>query len=175
MAVTLTARAEALLDNLDARLRNSEQEQRIMQAFANELERIETYTSDLRAASFPHTCNDEMGTLPIWEAQLGIPIKPAGLTEEERRNAVLARWRARHAEEGKDWVAAASEFIGPGWTHQENTPAANQITVSVPTTPDQLGRIELFLRPLTPAAEELILTTGAGFVVGESTVGEETI
>lgn len=175
MALVLTERAQALLDNLDSGLRSSEQEQRLMQACANELERIEAFMVAFRIASFPHAATDEMGTLPIWEAQLGLPIRPEGLTESVRRSAVVARWRARHAEEGQDWVAAGTEFIGPSWTHLENTPGANQITVTVPGSSDQLARIEQFLRPLTPAAEDLIVVTGTGFIVGESAVGEEVI
>lgn len=175
MAVTLTERAEGLLANLDTGLRGSEQEQRLMQALANELERIEAFMIAFRIASFPHAATEEMGTLPVWEAQLGLPIRPAALTETQRRNVVIARWRARHADEGRDWVAAASDFIGPGWSHLENTPGPNQITVTVPGSPDQLARVEQFLRPLTPAAEDLIVITGAGFIVGESHVGEEVI
>lgn len=176
MAVTLSPYAQEMLDQLPVSLRKPEVARRLIRAKANELERIQTFLQDFRAAALPHNANDAMGTLPIWEAQLGIPVQPAGVTEVDRRTEVVARYRSS-SDSSSAWVATATELIGPGWTYRENYPEPYMITITLPGAAGtyQTGRIEEVLRDITPAHIDLVITYGVGFVVGVSIVGEEAV
>ena len=172
-----TERALDLLEMLAVDLRRSPSGQRLLQALANELDRIEGFMYAFLEASFPQNATDELNTLSIWEVQLGLPVAPEGLSEDQRRQSLLAKLAARHADEGQDWVAAATAIIGPGWSYQENYPAADQLTVLIPYPPGspEAGRVETQLRAITPAHLDLIVTFGGGFLVGLSEVGEDAI
>ena len=170
-------KTDELLGMLAVDLRRSEMVQRLMLAVGNELERIESFMYGFLRASFPQYASDEYNTLSIWEAQLGLPIKPPGLSETQRRQTLMGRLAARTADEGQDWIAAAQLVIGPGWTHMENFPGPDQLTIIIGYTEGsvQAERVETLLRDFTPAHLELIVTYGEGFIVGVSRVGEEAV
>ena len=158
-------------------LRRSSVVERLELALANELERIDDFLMELLHTSFPQNATDANGTLSIWEMTMGLPVQPEGMSEQDRRDALLARLVARNADEGQDWTNAATLIIGPDWSYRENYPGPDQLTVLIPFAPGtpEADRIEVMLRDITPAHLELIVTFSGGFIVGESEVGEDAI
>lgn len=131
--LTLSARAEEVLDTLPTYYGADSFSRQVIDSTCRELDRIEAYLNLVRQNSYVHTADDTYGLLAIWERQLGLPVKPEGVTVSDRQGDVLAAYRSRGAASGADWVAVADALIGSaGWEHVENYPNAYDLTVKLP-------------------------------------------
>lgn len=131
--------------------------------------------SDIRDSFFPPTASAACGVLSIWEKALGLPVAPADLTEQQRRDKVMGMVRRARSGQGIGWVERLSAAVGSGsWSHEENTPGGYQLTITLPFAPAsfQGGVVQAIARRLTPANLQLIFASDEGFIVGESVVGE---
>lgn len=150
----------------------------IQNAFGREIERLDDAADALIEGMFPHLATDQHLMLSMHEEEAGLPIAPADLTLDQRRERVMGVRRSRRMNSGGKWEAAVSAAIGTdGWTYEKQQPGPNQVTVYVPFPPgsDALDAVHDRIRPITSAWVEIIVASIDGFVVDESLVDEEPI
>jgi uncharacterized protein YmfQ (DUF2313 family) len=172
--IAVDERTEQMLDDLMPELADSDDVRQVVRLSGLELARLEAEARGLSESVLPTQASDEYRTLQMWEKLLGLPVAPAGATEEQRRSLVLASVRKLHSSSGADWVDAITQALGTStWTHEEG-PADYQITIRTPYAAGGLvpGQVAVLARRLTPA--HLTVATGftTGFLVGISTVGD---
>lgn len=147
----------------------------VMNAGANELERINQAAKTLQTKAFPTRADNQYRLLGMWEKQMGLPVEPPGLTIGQRRSRVLSKLRGRGDGRGKTWEQRMTEAIGSTlWSYQENTPGPGQITITIPFASGEgiSNWIQQVARDITPANLQIIMGFGEGFIVGVSEVGD---
>jgi uncharacterized protein YmfQ (DUF2313 family) len=157
MAGTLTDTAEQLLERVPGYWRGEPYYEAMINAVAKELDRLTAAIEGVRREAFPTNATDTYGMLAVWEATMGLPVRPPGTTINQRRANVLSKLQARQSASGASWVEVVSALLGNGWTYEEGTTEAFQI--------------EQVLRDSTPANLEIAVVYAAGFQVGIGLVG----
>lgn len=159
--------------------------QAVINAQANELQRIEDAAVAVTTAMFPTRSTDVpllngSWTAPIlsmWETLLNLPVNPSGVSLADRRSKVQAHIQKRNSGAGSDWVAVLTEGLGPvAWTHQEG-PGPYQVTILIPYVAGSYsaGQVAALARAITPAHLDLSVGYAEGFLVGISLVGLEPL
>lgn len=177
----LTDLGRSMLADLPGFLRDDPDYQGVIHAYAKEIELLEGRLQGMVGEFFAQTATEK--GMRIWEAELQLPIEPAGRTLEERRTIVLA-YLARLSGDpsGRSWVENVTQLIGPGWTYVEHDPhdplGPPEYTLRIhlnldPGSP-RWGDIYRLLREITPAHLELALVGEGGFVLDISHLDEET-
>lgn len=156
----------------------------VFRAYGNELQRIDDALALIRFASFPMQTSDVLlatGAVvrlaSMWETLLGIPVSPAGVTIEERRNKILAHVRKRKSGKGSDWVATLTEALGSTpWSYQEG-PGDYQVTIHIPYASGSYSSAQVLnlAREATPAHIDVIPAFNEGFLIGISLIGIEPL
>jgi hypothetical protein len=116
--------------------------------------------------------------LRMWEANLGLPIAPLGLSVGQRGNIVVSHIRKRTAETGADWVAVMNYGIGSGgWDYDENY-ADYTVRLVIPYGSGTITATSVLAlaRAITPAHIDIVVTYSGGggggsFVIGTSPIG----
>lgn len=178
MPATLSARGQRMLADLPPYYQEDPFVWAVVDTAARELQRIEDALNTIRAGFFPQTADDSMRLLSLWEATLGLPVAPSGITLDDRRAKVLAVLRSRGSGSGADWVAAIQAAVGSSnWTHQENYPGDYQllITVPFPSNSYNAGVVAALARDITPAHIEVTVAADGGFIVDTSLVDSDVI
>lgn len=180
----LSDKAQTLLADLPPFLREDGMVQGVVQAQAGELQRIEDAATAILGAIFPAEAQDLVvqtrwtaRMLSMWESMVNLPVAPVGVVTTERQAKVLAHIQGRNSGAGSDWIRTLSQAIGStAWTHQEG-PGAYTVTITVPASTGSylLGQIGAIARLITPAHLDIIVSGGAGFIVGVSRVGIEPL
>jgi len=148
---------------------------RWLEAEAFELDRLRALLLALRSTTIPSAADDTVGSLRRWEKLMGLPVAPAGQSVTQRRANLISAIVGRTVARRSDWLAAIAAIIGaPGWSVQENTPGANQITINVPypSTSFAAGQLRTRARRITPAHLDLVFNFSSGFIVDSSLVGD---
>lgn len=166
----ITPRGQEFLNDLPLILRDQQDFMGIMHANAKEWDRFYARLDSLVAEFLP-TSATAVG-LPLLEALVGTITDPM-MTAEARRLILAAYFeKIRGGGEGTDWVNSITGLVGPGWTYSEHNPddptaqpPPNTILIRLPFPPssDFYGRTTRFIRALTPAHLEIIVTTMGGF------------
>ena len=178
MSHTLSAKSLELMEMLPPYYWEEHVTMGVQTAFGEEIVRLDDMSAHLVEGIFPSTADDTYGMLSIWEAQVGLPIVPPDLTEDQRRERVVGRLRARKMNSGTAWEEAVTAAIGSdGWTYAENSPGGYQLTIYAPfgAGTEALNSVENQVRPFTPAHIEITVASIEGFVVDVSLVDEEPL
>lgn len=164
-------------------LRNDPDIRAVIYADAKEAERQVTTLDALRLEFFPQWAT-EVG-LPWWEGLFRLPIAPAGVIVVKRRETVVGASRRLNRDmTGVDWQEAVTLILGTSsWSYVEHdpadptTPPAYVIRIVLPLDPAAYDypRAEALIRAQSPAGWDFVLTYDAGFVLGESQLGEEAL
>jgi uncharacterized protein YmfQ (DUF2313 family) len=171
----LTARAEAMLSTLPAYYRGEPLLERIIQAQANEIDRLDALVDKLMVELQPGAATDDLGLLAIWEAHLDLPSRPEDATLGQRQAKVRAALRALGAVtaiESLDILAAA---IGStSFTITRDDPGILQDTLEVPfdSTSYNAGVVARIARRLWPAHRQLFISYAGGFLF-DTTIFDE--
>jgi hypothetical protein len=147
---------------------------RILEAFADDLDRARLLLEVLRDSSIPARATDEVGQLTRWLRAMNVPTA-ADQPESARRAQLVAAFRGRRLNTGQRWRNALTVAIGStAWTIEPNTPGANQDTLTIPYGAGLLtaGQVEAYARRIHPAHRQLIMAYDQGFIVGVSRVGD---
>jgi uncharacterized protein YmfQ (DUF2313 family) len=151
----------------------------ILDAMGRELQRCDDRLEAVRKGMLPQFATDGPNGkfLSIWEAMMGLPVAQTTLTEDRRRQLVLAQLRGRNASSGRAWEQAVAQSMGASiWTYQED--AANYtITIYIPFDTGTINSVQVqrLVRKITPAHLELAVVYSGGFIVGEGIVGEDRL
>jgi hypothetical protein len=146
-----------------------------LDAIGRELERIDVAAAALRNNFFPQYGADPL--LGVWESVLG--LSAADKTVAQRRTSILAYLQGiKSGGFGSSWVqqllALAKTKDHFEYTGDEGSPPP--YTVSVPLPPeegqDAAYEKEKAARVITPAHLDLIFSTGGGFILGQSRIGQ---
>ena len=177
MPRTISEAGQELLDDLPPYLSEDGVVQGVIDALAREQKRISDTADGIRRTAFPSQADDSFNMLSLWETILGLPVKPQGTPDDQRRSKVLATLQGRDVGTGKGWTAAVAQAVGTNWQQAENTPGPYQLTVTLPFPAgsyegQQAGRL---IRTITPAHIDLLVSYGTGFIVGVSLVGQDVM
>jgi len=175
--MTVTVRAQSMLADLPPYLADEERVAKLYQVVANEMDYAWELLTTLRVGLTPHTAHDQLSGLSMLEAELDLPVAPAGETEEHRREKVLAYLRARRAGTGAAWIALMQLAFGNSpWTYREG-PDDFTVVIMFPYAEDSFtaGRVLSFARAITPAHIDIIPEYDQGFLIGISQIGVEAL
>lgn len=176
-------KAQELLEDLPAYCWDDPAMQGMMAAVGNELQRIEDFIVNWRLGLMPQQATGAL--LDYWENFLDLPVGPAGIPEEDRREIVMAAVARRGGGLGSGWVALLTVVADfNSWRHSENTneygdPADYELAITDVDLLASSWRSGVFhdtVKKTTPAHLEISEIEIAGddsFRVGISEVGDE--
>lgn len=150
----------------------------VVGTLAREVERLEAEGLAIAEQFLSSNADDTYGFLAVYESELGLPIAPPGRSVAQRQEAVRGALSVRYSPKASAWSYRVTTVLGTSdWVMVPHYPDDNILTLYVPFPPgsEEFDSVETLLRPFTPAALDLQVTGGAGFIVGVSGVGEETI
>lgn len=175
--MSVTDTVQRMLDQLPSYEANEPMIQRVYGALGNELDRMTATMDAIRDGLTPSIATDDYSGLSMLESQLGIPVKPDGRTDLQRRLTVLAWIQARRGGTGSAWVALMNLALGSTpWSYHEG-PGEYEVTIILPLVEGSLtaGQLLAFARAITPAHIDIIPTYGTGFLIGISEIGVEPL
>lgn len=175
MPAELTAAGERLMEMLPSYFQEDPAIQSIINAVANELERVQTFLKTVQKQWFPQYADDTYGQLGLREAQLGIPVEPVGVSVGQRRSIVRAYERARLSGSGTDWIALMTIALGATkWEYEENDPEGYDLRITIPYVPGGYTgtQVEALADEITPAHLNIAFQFEGGFILGVSRLGD---
>lgn len=165
--MALTVRAERMMSSLPYYYRGEPLVERIVQAWANEVDRLDAIVDRLKVELQPGAATDEFGVLGMWEQTLGLPPRPADATVLQRQAKVGGALQAIGAGSSADVLAALQAASGgAGFTVLRNTPGMRQDTIEVPfeSTSYNAGLFVRLARRMWPAHRQLFVSFAGGFL-----------
>lgn len=173
----LSARGQLYRSWLPSVFQESPEHLAVIHALAREFDLLYDAIAQVRAQFFPQSADLLLG---VWETLLKTTVAPAGATTDQRRATILALIRQSVAE-GREWEAAVTDIVGPGWTYTEfvphgsGTPPIYTILIVLPYAPssDIFMAAEARIREITPAHIDLQIDSNEGFVLDESELDQE--
>jgi hypothetical protein len=185
MARVLSAKAQDLLALMPPYMTSDPFTQAIVNAYANELQRIEDSGLALVMAGFPVVGDDTVllggaglaAMLSLYETLLLLPVAPAGVSLADRRTRVIAQLQKRHAGEETEWVATMQAALGTtAWSYQEG-PADYTVTITLPYASGSFsaGQVLDLARQITPAHLSLSVSYSQGWLAGISLADVDSI
>jgi hypothetical protein len=140
----------------------------VLNAVANEYQRIEDAAAALLVGSFPQNAGNLFRLLGLWELQLGLAVEP-DLPFDQRRKAVMGHLARRRASSERDWYGAMTERMGTTQWSYQNT-GNGGIIINLPFGSDQhtSQAIAEYAREITPAHIVLAFNFGNGFILDYS-------
>lgn len=152
---------------------------RMLQARANEIDRLDAIVDQLAAEVIPGQATDAFGLLGLWEAHLDLPVRPADATEGQRRAKVNAALRALDSASSADALDAIMAAMGGTGTFElhRDTPSAltDTLTLSVTSTSYNAIVIKRIALRLYPAHRNLLFSFADGFVLDLSLLDQDAL
>jgi hypothetical protein len=147
----------------------------VVASAAAELDRVEDMLEGIRAGAFPQTADDSYRMLGLWENLVGLPVEPTATPVQMRRDKLMG-YRRRAVKRTRDWVEAVTTVLGTtNWTWERTPGKRVLITVPFGSASYTAGTAIKLIRRITPTHIEVAVTYGAGFILGESLLGEATL
>lgn len=140
-----------ILGDLQPELQVVEDVQMPVLALAYELGRLEQQGYSLLNRMFPSQADDVLGTLPLWEELLALPVRPAGVSLEVRVRAVKAAAKSRHVPSNHGWVDLITEILGSSSWSFSQTDATVTVHIFGGGTEYSIGQVTQIIRRVTPA------------------------
>lgn len=168
--MALTATAQRMLETLPDYYWGNPIVERVIQSWANEIDRVDAWIDRLIEGMNPGTATDDLGLLAIWEQTLDLPVTPAGATLEQRQAATAAAIRRLDATTAADVLELLIAAIGPSFGIQRNTPAQLQDTISVPFAEGtyMAALVEGLVRQAWPSHRRAFIAFSTGFILDVS-------
>lgn len=105
---------------------------RVLQAWANEIDRIDGWLDELKIGLIPGAGDDSLGLLSVWEQTLRRPIAPSTVTVQQRQADVGAAIAMQSVSSARDFLAILADLIGDDFTIDRNVPAPGKDTIAIP-------------------------------------------
>lgn len=163
---TLSPTARRMLESLPIYHWANQTIMRGLQAWADEIDRIDGLLDQLKDALVPSLASDALGCLAVWETIMGLPVNPRGATVEQRQMAMRQAWQRMYAVTAAD-VLSLLALQGAQFTIERDTPGVLQDTLKIGYTEGSYvaAMIERAARDAWPAHRELLVAFEAGFVL----------
>lgn len=177
MAVS-TARARRMLEALPDYYWTNELAERMVQAVANELDRVEARAEATRRGFIPSLATDERGLLGAWETIMRLPVRPAGATVSQRQAKVAARFQTLGDASARATLAAlrtAARTEAIVVFRNEPDPLVDTIEVPFEAGSYDAAQILELAEVLWPAHREVRLRFSTGFLLDVSRLDEDTL
>jgi hypothetical protein len=173
----LSARAEQMMSTLPHYFREEPLVERIIQAKANEVDRLDALIDKLTLELQPGAATDDLGLLGIWEAHFDLPVEPADATLAQRQAKVIGALRALSAVTAADSLGILAAAIGSGgFSVTRDSPGNLQDTLDVPfdSTSYGAGAVARIARRMWPAHRQLFVSYAGGFLMDTTPLDEAT-
>lgn len=176
--MALTATAQRMFSTLPIYYSGEPLLERIIQAWANEIDRIDARLDAIKNGLVPVLATDDLGLLALWEIQVGLPPNPPDATVSQRVAKIAAVLQALDAGSAAGYIATISAAIDSGaWVLLRDTPGSFQDTLQIPFDPGSYNatQVEAIARRMHPAHRQLFMRYTAGFLLDESRLDEDTL
>lgn len=174
VATPLSLTAVRMMETLPAYYWGEPLVERIVQAWANEVDRADARLDAIMDGFVPTLATDELGLRAIWEAQLGLPVAPADASGTQRSAKIAALLHAiGSAGSAADYVDLITTAIDTGsWELLRNSPGNFQDTLMVPFDPGSYnaGQVVAIARRLHPAHRQLFVGFSDGWIIDASQI-----
>ena len=172
--MTLSSTASRMLATLPIYYFENQTVERILQAWADEIDRIDDLLDTLKDGLVPVLATDDLNLLAAWEAILRLPVAPSGVTVAQRQAAVKTAFLRFDASTG----AAVLELIGSQgilFSIDRDTPGALQDTLHIGYAQGAFVAtvIEMVAQAAWPAHRELLTRFDAGFTLDLSRLDQD--
>lgn len=169
--ITLTPTARRILDTLPAYYHGEPLFERMIQAQANEIDRMDALLDRLAVELQPGAATDDMGLLGMWEQHLDLPPRPPDASVSQRRGKVAAALRAMDSHSASNVLEALTAAVGSGgFTVERDTPDPLIDTLKLPFQPGTYQAIltHRIAQRMWPAHRQLLLQFQGGFILDAS-------
>lgn len=176
--MTLSAKAQEMMDTLPDYYRGEPLVERIIQAWANEVDRQDRVLDQIEVELQPGAATDELGLLPLWESTLGLPARPSGATVVQRRGKVLAALRKLDSGSSADALSTIVAAMGETpFAVYRDTPDVLSDTLEIPFMSGtyNAGLIQSLALRIWPAHRRLYMRYLDGFLADVSRTDEDTV
>jgi uncharacterized protein YmfQ (DUF2313 family) len=179
--VALTATALRMMGYLPDYYDGNPIVERIIQARANEIDRVDARIDTLKTGMVPGTATDDLKLLRIWERMLGLPIAPAGATTSQRQTTIKVKLQRLSAETAGDVIDLLTEAVGTSFMITRNSPGALQDIITVPFPPGsyQASEVERIALTVWPAHRTVFVffSSGpsSGFILDGSLLDQDAL
>lgn len=175
--MALTERAARMLRSLPDYYWEDPLVARMLQAVANEIDRLEQRALAVRAGLMPAASTDLLGLLSLWEQEFGLPVAPAA-SEDQRRAKIVAALRKLDVASGVSTMAALRAAAG-GLAIEvlENVPGPLQDTLVIPFDESSYsaGQVQELAERIWPAHRKVYMRYGEGFKLDRSRLDADTL
>ena len=173
----LTATAQRMLETLPDYFQGNLIVERVLQARANEIDRIDARIDLLKTGLVPGTATDELRLLSAWEYVLGLPVAPPDATVGQRQAVIRASLRRLNATSAADVLDLLTAAIGSDFTIQRNTPGQLEDTIIIPYAPGSYlaAQVEAIARAAWSAHRRVFIHYSTGFILEVSRLDEDTL
>lgn len=166
--MALSATAQRMLGSLPSYYWGNPLVERVIQAWANEIDRIDARLDQIKDGLVPSLADDTLGMLALWEATLNLPINPPDATITQRRTAVNAALRKLDASSAAAYIVVLSAALRTGaWQLVRDFPDMLHDRLDIPFAPGSYTSVqaEEIARRMHPAHRALDATYVAGFLL----------
>lgn len=173
-----TATAQRMMETLPIYYWGEPLIERIVQARANEIDRLDAQLDQLEAELVPGQATDALGLLGLWEHQFDLPVQPADATENQRRAKVKAALAKLDSGSSADALAALQAAMGSTtFTVLRDTPDPLSDTLQMPYEAGTYNAIIVLelAQKLWPAHRGLFINYIDGFILDASPLDVSTL
>lgn len=105
--------------------------ERVLQARANEIDRMDARIDELKLGLIPGAGDDSLRLLSLWEAILALPVNPAGASVPQRQAAVRAGLLRMNAITAADVLVLLEAQLAGGFSITRDAPALLEDTITI--------------------------------------------
>jgi uncharacterized protein YmfQ (DUF2313 family) len=176
--MALSATAARMLDSLPDYYRGEPIIERVLQAWADEIDRIDALLDRVKDGLVASLAGDDLRMLALWEALFGLPVEPAEASVAQRRAKVDAALRRLEAGSAAGYLDVLTAAMGSGaWELLRDTPDPLHDTLQLAYGEDtyQAGVVDAITAQMHPAHRELHTHSEEGFLLDRSQLDHDTL
>jgi hypothetical protein len=175
--MALSATATRMQKSLPSYYEDNPIIERVLQARANEIDRMDARIDVLKHGLIPGTATDELRLLSAWEYVLELPVAPPDATVSQRQAVIRAALRRRNAISAADVMDLLTAAIGANYSIARNTPAQLEDTITIPYAPGSYlaAQVEAIARAAWSAHRRVFIHYAEGFILEVSRLDEDTL
>lgn len=174
--IDLSPTAGRMLDSLPDYYWGNDVVERILQAWADAIDRLDAMLDTLKEGLVPTTATDDLKLLSIWEQILRLPVRPSA-SVRQRQMAVKAALGRLNATTAADVNLMLTLQAGGGFSIARDDPGLLQDTITIHYSETSFAgaMIKRLAQDAWPAHRELLYTFDSGFILDVSTLDTDAL